>query len=232
MLPHVAAIRYVTPLREGGSLPGLMEADDLGTYVVKFRGAGQGRKALIAEIVSARLARACGLAVPDLVTVDVDPALAPGEPDQEVQDLLRASPGLNLGVDYLPGALDWATAGVELCLQGEPEEAGHGDHGGRPAPGPAGAGTDRSELRLLLSLRYRIRNDLGLAEDDYDKLLDEMPSESGAAGESGADGESAAAGPVAAERAARTASESDAASRSTRTTSPSAMAPESKPRAS
>ena len=89
MLPHVVAIRYVTPLREGGSLPGLMEADDLGTYVVKFRGAGQGRKALIAEVVSARLARACGLAVPDLVTVEVDPALAPGEPDQEVQDLLR-----------------------------------------------------------------------------------------------------------------------------------------------
>ena len=120
MLPHVVAIRYVTPLREGGSLPGLMEADDLGTYVVKFRGAGQGRKALIAEVVSARLARACGLAVPDLVTVEVDPALAPGEPDQEVQDLLRASPGLNLGVDYLPGALDFDTAmgGVDQALAG------------------------------------------------------------------------------------------------------------------
>ena len=120
MLPHVVAIRYVTPLREGGSLPGLMEADDLGTYVVKFRGAGQGRKALIAEVISARLARACGLAVPDLVTVDVDPALAPGEPDQEVQDLLRASPGLNLGVDYLPGALDFDTAmgGVDQALAG------------------------------------------------------------------------------------------------------------------
>jgi hypothetical protein len=120
VLPHVAAVRYVTPLREGGSLPGLMEADDLGTYVVKFRGAGQGRKALIAEVVSARLAWACGLAVPDLVTVDVDPALAPGEPDQEVQDLLRASPGLNLGVDYLPGALDFDTAmgGVDEALAG------------------------------------------------------------------------------------------------------------------
>ena len=120
MLPHVVAIRYVTPLREGGSLPGLMEADDLGTYVVKFRGAGQGRKALIAEVFSARLARACGLAVPDLVTVEVDPALAPGEPDQEVQDLLRASPGLNLGVDYLPGALDFDTAmgGVDQALAG------------------------------------------------------------------------------------------------------------------
>jgi HipA-like kinase len=120
VLPHVAAIRYVTPLREGGSLPGLMEADDLGTYVVKFRGAGQGRKALVAEVVSARLARACGLAVPDLVTVDLDAALAPGEPDQEVQDLLRASAGLNLGVDYLPGALDFdaAMGGVDRGLAG------------------------------------------------------------------------------------------------------------------
>jgi hypothetical protein len=86
-----------------------MEASDLGTYVVKFHGAGQGRKALIAEIISAGLARACGLLVPDLVTVDLDAALAPGEPDQEIQDLLRASHGLNLGVDFLPGALDFET---------------------------------------------------------------------------------------------------------------------------
>ena len=107
MLGHVNATRYVTPLREGGSLPGLMEADDLGTYVVKFRGAGQGRSALVAEVVSAGLARGLGLRVPDLVTVEVDPALAAGEPDQEVQDLLRASAGLNLGVDFLPGALDF-----------------------------------------------------------------------------------------------------------------------------
>jgi hypothetical protein len=107
VLAHVTATRYVTPLREGGSLPGLMEADDLGTYVVKFQGAGQGRKALIAEVVSAGIARGLGLPVPDLVTVDVDPALANGEPDQEVQDLLRASAGLNLGVDFLPGALDY-----------------------------------------------------------------------------------------------------------------------------
>jgi hypothetical protein len=107
VLPHVVATRYVTPLREGGSLPGLMEADDLGTYVVKFHGAGQGRKALIAEVVSGHLARALGLSVPDMVTVDVDPVLAAGEPDQEVQDLLRASGGLNLGIDYLPGALDF-----------------------------------------------------------------------------------------------------------------------------
>jgi hypothetical protein len=107
VLAHVNATRYVTPLREGGSLPGLMEADDLGTYVVKFRGAGQGRSALVAEVISAGIARGLGLAVPDLVTVDVDPALAAGEPDQEVQELLRASSGLNLGVDFLPGALDF-----------------------------------------------------------------------------------------------------------------------------
>lgn len=106
VLRSVNATRYVTPLREGGSLPGLMEADDLGTYVVKFTGAGQGRKALIAEIVAAGLARALGLPVPALVTVEVDPVLAANEPDEEVQALLRASPGRNLGVDFLPGALD------------------------------------------------------------------------------------------------------------------------------
>ena len=106
MLRHVTAIRYVTPLREGGSLPGLMEADDLGTYVVKYYGAGQGPKVLVAEIVTGELARGLGLPVPELVTVELDPALGGAEPDQEVQELLRASPGLNLGVDFLPGALD------------------------------------------------------------------------------------------------------------------------------
>jgi hypothetical protein len=106
VLRRVTATRYVTPLREGGSLPGLMEADDLGTYVVKFVGAGQGRKTLVAEIICAGLARVAGLDVPELVLVDLDPALAAAEPDEEVQDLLRASGGLNLGVDYLPGALD------------------------------------------------------------------------------------------------------------------------------
>jgi hypothetical protein len=120
MLPEVTAITYVTPLREGGSLPAIMEADDLGTYVVKFRGAGQGPKALIAEVISARLALACGLLVPDLVTVDLDPALAAGEPDQEIQDLLRASAGVNLGVDFLSGAVDFdAAAGtVDGALAG------------------------------------------------------------------------------------------------------------------
>ncbi len=106
MLRHVTATRYVTPLREGGSLPGLMEADDLGTYVVKYTGAGQGRKVLVAEIVTGELARGLGLPVPELVTVELDPALGVAEPDQEVQALLRASPGLNLGIDFLPGALD------------------------------------------------------------------------------------------------------------------------------
>ena len=103
-LRTVAALRYLTPLREGGSLPGVVETDDLGTYVVKFRGAGQGRKALVAEVVVGETARALGLPVPDLVVVDLDPRLAPAEPDEEVQDLLRASAGANLGMDYLPGA--------------------------------------------------------------------------------------------------------------------------------
>ncbi|GAB3360850.1 HipA family kinase [Modestobacter lapidis] len=106
MLPAVTATRYVTPLREGGSLPGLMEADDLGTYVVKWRAAGQGVKVLAAEVVCGELARRLALPVPALVTVDVAPELAVGEPDQEVQELLRNSAGVNLGMDYLPGALD------------------------------------------------------------------------------------------------------------------------------
>ena len=106
MLPEVTALRYVTPLREGGSLPGVMEGDDDGTYVVKFTGAGQGPRTLVAEVICAHLLRALELPVPDLVTVHVDPALSVGEPDEEVQDLLRASPGRNLGMDFLPGALD------------------------------------------------------------------------------------------------------------------------------
>src|SRR5688500_3527893 len=104
-LRRVVATRYVMPLREGGSLPGIMEADDLGTWVVKFSGAGQGRKVLVAEVIVGELGRLPGLPVPELVLVDVDPVLGRAEPDEEVQDLLRASPGLNLGTDYLPGAL-------------------------------------------------------------------------------------------------------------------------------
>jgi hypothetical protein len=103
----VRACRYVTPLREGGSLPGIVEADDLGTYVVKFRGAGQGLKALVAEVVVGELARRLGLRVPELRALELDPALARYEADQEVQDLLKASVGLNLAVDFLPGSFGW-----------------------------------------------------------------------------------------------------------------------------
>src|SRR5213082_4053307 len=106
-LREVAATRYVTPLREGGSMPGLVEADDDGLYVVKFRGAGQGPKALAAEVVAGELARALGLPVPELVLVDLDPALAAAEPDPEIQELIAASAGINLGVDFLPGALPY-----------------------------------------------------------------------------------------------------------------------------
>ena len=105
MLRTVTATRYVTPLREGGSLPAIVEADDLGTYVLKFRGAGQGRKALIAELVAGGIGRALGLAVPEIVLVRVHPDLGRAEPDPEIQDLLRASGGLNLALDYLPGSL-------------------------------------------------------------------------------------------------------------------------------
>jgi hypothetical protein len=106
-LRSVTATRYVTPLREGGSLPGVMEADDLGTYVVKYVGAGQGRKVLVAEVIAGELARRLGLPVPELVLVEVDPLLGLSEPDEEVQDLLRASAGLNLAMDFLPGALGY-----------------------------------------------------------------------------------------------------------------------------
>ena len=104
-LRTVTATRYVTPLREGGSLPAIMEADDLGTYVVKFVGAGQGRKVLVAEVIAGELGRALGLPVPPLAIVEVDPLLGLAEPDAEVQDLLRASAGANLAMDFLPGAL-------------------------------------------------------------------------------------------------------------------------------
>jgi hypothetical protein len=101
----VTATRYVTPLREGGSLPAIVEADDDGMYVLKFRGAGQGPKALIAELVAGEIARAVGLAVPEIVFIELDPELARTEPDPEIQALIRASAGLNLALDYLPGAV-------------------------------------------------------------------------------------------------------------------------------
>ncbi|NJQ00276.1 hypothetical protein HCK00_06935 [Streptomyces sp. PLAI1-29] len=119
-MEEVTATRYVTPLRSGGSVPGVVEADDLGTYVVKFTGAAQGRKALVAEVIVGELGRRLGLRIPRLVLVRFDPAVAVDEPDEEIQDLLRASGGLNLGADLLPGARDWTAA--------------------EPAPDPAEAG--------------------------------------------------------------------------------------------
>jgi len=119
VLPRVVATRYVCPLREGGSLPGLVEADDLGIYVLKFRGAGQGRKALVAEVVVAELARRLGLRVPDLRAVQLDAAIGRYEADEEVQDLLTASVGLNLGLDFLPGSLGYDGA----SFAPEPAEA-------------------------------------------------------------------------------------------------------------
>ena len=106
----VAGTRYVTALREGGSLPGIVEADDDGLYVVKFRGAGQGLKTLVAELICGEIGRSLGLHVPELVTIDIPAAFAPGEPDDEIRDLLAKSVGGNLGIDFLPGALPFDTA--------------------------------------------------------------------------------------------------------------------------
>jgi hypothetical protein len=111
-LRRVTATRYVAPLREGGSLPGLVEADDDGLYVMKFRGAGQGPAALVAEVVAGELARALGLLVPELVVAELEPELARAEPDVEIQELADASVGENLGVDFLPGALPFTPAGA------------------------------------------------------------------------------------------------------------------------
>ncbi|MFF3752002.1 HipA family kinase [Streptomyces sp. NPDC002018] len=120
MLNEVTATRYVTPLREGGSLPGIVEADDLGTYVMKFTGAGQGRKTLVAEVICGELGRRLGLRVPTLARMWLDPVIGLSEPDQEVQGLLKASGGLNLGMDYLPGSIGFDP----LAYQVSAEEAG------------------------------------------------------------------------------------------------------------
>lgn len=101
----IKAMRYVTPLREGGSLPAIVEGDDDGLYVLKFRGAGQGVKALIAELVAGEIGRALGLKVPEIVFVELDAQLARTEPDPEIQELIRASVGLNLALDYLLGSI-------------------------------------------------------------------------------------------------------------------------------
>jgi hypothetical protein len=109
-LRTVTATRYVTPLREGGSLPAVVEADDDGLYVVKFHGAGQGPRALVAELVAGEIGRHLGLLVPEIVFVELDPVLARAEPDQEIQELIERSGGLNLGLDFLPGALPYNPA--------------------------------------------------------------------------------------------------------------------------
>jgi hypothetical protein len=104
-LRTVVVTRYVTPLREGGSVPAIVEADDDGMYVIKFRGAGQGPKALVAELIAGEIGRAAGLPVPEIVLIELDADLARTEPDPEIQDLIRASGGLNVALDYLPGAV-------------------------------------------------------------------------------------------------------------------------------
>jgi hypothetical protein len=125
-LREVRATRYVTAFREGGSLPGLVEADDDGLYVVKFRGAGQGPRVLVAEWLTGEIGRALGLLVPELVAVDLERAIADSEPHEEIHDLLVASVGRNIGLDFLPGAMtfnpvvdatpnpDWAAAVIWL----------------------------------------------------------------------------------------------------------------------
>ena len=119
-LRRVTATRYVEALREGGSMPGLMEADDDGLYVVKLRGAGQGLAALVAEVVAGELGRALGFRIPEQVVVEVDPGLARAEPDQEIQELVGGSGGTNLGIDFLPGALPFTPAALQAI---DPAEA-------------------------------------------------------------------------------------------------------------
>jgi hypothetical protein len=123
MLREVIATRYIAPLRSGGSVPGVVEADDLGTYVVKFTGSAQGRKALVAEVIVGELARALGLRFPELVLVRFDPAIAAHEPHQEVRELHTSSAGVNLGMDYLPGARDF-TPEIAGVFPVDPLEAG------------------------------------------------------------------------------------------------------------
>ncbi|MFE4667883.1 HipA family kinase [Streptomyces sp. NPDC056716] len=121
MLREVTATRYIEPLRSGGSVPGVVEADDLGTYVVKFTGSAQGRKALVAEVIVGELARALGLRFPELVLVRFDPVIAAHEVHQEVRQLHRASAGVNLGMDLLPGARDFTPEVAETFRVGSRE---------------------------------------------------------------------------------------------------------------
>ncbi len=119
MLRTVQATRYVLPLREGGSLPAIVEADDLGLYVVKFRGAGQGILALIAELIAGEIGRALGLRVPEIVFADIDPALGRNEPDYEIRQLLKGSAGLNLALDFLPGSTMFDPAARDMAAADE-----------------------------------------------------------------------------------------------------------------
>jgi len=118
MIRTIVATEYVTPLREGGSLPAIVAGDDDGTYVVKFRCAGQGVRALVAELVSGEIARALGLPVPEIVFAELDPRMAKTEPDPEIQDLLRNSEGLNLALDYLPGSITFDPM-IDLAIRGQ-----------------------------------------------------------------------------------------------------------------
>src|ERR1700744_5561220 len=113
-LRTVNVTRYVTPLREGGSLPAIAEADDGFLYVLKFRGAGQGAKALIAELIGGEIARACGVKEPEIVCANLDEAFGRTEPDEEIQDLLKASTGLNLALHYLSGAITFDPAIINI----------------------------------------------------------------------------------------------------------------------
>ncbi|MGK4584585.1 HipA family kinase [Kitasatospora sp. HPMI-4] len=119
MLSEVTAVRYVTPLREGGSMPGLVEADDHRLYVLKWSGAAQGRKALVAEVLAGELGRRLGLPVPELVRLDLDPVLARSEPEPQIQEQMRASGGVNLGMAFVSGALNFDP----LCYEVDPELA-------------------------------------------------------------------------------------------------------------
>jgi hypothetical protein len=117
-IPEIRTVnvsRYVTPLREGGSLPAIAEADDGFFYVIKFRGAGQGKKALIAELIGAEMARAIGLKIPEIVFANLDEAFGRTEPDEEIQDLLKASVGLNLGLHYLSGSITFDPAVTNIA---------------------------------------------------------------------------------------------------------------------
>ncbi|GAA4841216.1 HipA family kinase [Kitasatospora sp. NPDC048365] len=119
MLPEVTAVRYVTPLREGGSMPGLVEAGDRRLYVLKWCGAAQGRKALVAEVLAGELGRGLGLPVPELALLDLDPVLARSEPEQQIQEQMRASGGANLGMAFVGGALNFDP----LCFEVDRELA-------------------------------------------------------------------------------------------------------------